>query len=266
MLAFFSFCDAHFHIVYSSENGDKPRFSLPYYACTCAHERAEFEKQELLAAEWNRETDTHIVSSFGMHPQLPLTENASYMEDLIRQKRITAVGEAGFDFFTKAFKAEEKKQEEAWGIELDLAGKYGMPLVVHCRKGMDRMFRDSRMLAQVPAVVFHSFPGSVMDAKSLLRHGIQAYFSFGKPLLAGDKSAIACVKELPDDRLLLETDSPYQTLKGESATMPEEIERVYKTAFAMRYAEIIATDRETRAAELFSAAVQRNFKAAYGML
>ena len=109
-----------------------------------------------------------------------------------------------------------------------------MPLIVHCRKALDRMFADAKLLAPIPAVIFHSFTGSVQDAVSLLRHGVNAYFSFGNPLIFGDKSAISCVQKLPIDRLLLETDAPYQTVRGEDETKLSGIARVYAVAFAIR--------------------------------
>ncbi|MCK9170055.1 MAG: TatD family hydrolase, partial [Treponema sp.] len=197
---------------------------------------------------------------FGMHPQMPVLENADFMELLLKEKRIQAIGEAGFDFFTKELRSDSSRQEEAWNIELELAAFYKVPVIVHCRKALDRMFRDSEKLGKITAVVFHSFSGNPSDAHSLLRHRVNSYFSFGKPLICGDKSAIACVKELSGDRLLMETDAPYQTLKNENATNPAEITRVYETAFHLR------TERSQNLhSEDFSAQIFSNFKAAYGI-
>jgi TatD DNase family protein len=258
MLAFSSFSDAHFHLVYS---GLFQPFSVSYYGMSCAHDREEFLKQERLAARYNNTVNTHILSAFGMHPQLPAVENADFMESLLREKRIQAIGEAGFDLFTKEFKADTSRQEEAWSIELDLAAFYNVPIIIHCRKALDRMFRDSRKLAKISAVVFHSFSGSPSDARSLLRHRVNSYFSFGKPLIGGDKSAIACIKELSTDRLLMETDAPYQTLKNEDTTAVTEIMRVYKTAFLMQ-----SESRKNLCPEDFSAQLLSNFRAAYGIV
>jgi Mg-dependent DNase len=202
-----------------------------------------------------------IISSFGMHPQLPLVENAAFMEDLLRSKRIQAVGEAGFDMYSKEFKATIMQQEEAWSISVELSDRYRVPLVIHCRKALDRMFRDYKKLSRVSAVIFHSFQGSPDDARSLLRHGVNGFFSFGKPLIAGDKSAAACVGELDFDRLLMETDAPYQTLKGEKETQPGEIVRVYEAAYAI----FIEKNRKV-SLESFSEAITGNFKTAYGIL
>ena len=254
MLAFSSLSDAHFHLVYSAP---LKQFSLPYYAVTCAHDRDEFESQKRLVSAYNSRKDCTILSSFGMHPQMPLIGNADLMEDLLREREIQAIGEAGFDLFTKELKADIARQEQAWRIQTSLAAQYKVPLVVHCRKGIDRIFRDSRILCKLPSVIFHSFPGSPADARSLLRHGINAYFSFGKPVLQGDKSAVSCIREFGTERILMETDAPYQTLKGEISTGADEIVRVYETAFLLQ--------REQKSAEAFSSQILTNFKSAYGI-
>ena len=76
--------------------------------------------------------------------------------------------------------------------------------------------------------------GPPVEAQSLLRHGINGYFSFGKQLMNNNKKAIACAKELPDEVLLTETDAPFQTLKGEVHTTLKDIQRVYVTFCKIR--------------------------------
>ena len=89
-------------------------------------------------------------------------------------------------------------------------------------------------LKKIPSVIFHSFPGTFREADSLKKHGINAFFSFGKPILNGKKSAIECVEKLPLQNLLFETDAPYQTLKGEKETLPGDIKKVYQRACELR--------------------------------
>ena len=90
------------------------------------------------------------------------------------------------------------------------------------------------MLKKIPAAVFHSFAFGPREALSVLSHGINAYFSFGKALQNGNKKSMACVAELPLERLLFETDAPYQTLKGESFTPLGDIKLVYQKASELR--------------------------------
>lgn len=266
MLAFSVLTDAHFHLACCAEKSLEDSFrgleSLYYYGVSCAHDRDEFIKQESLSAKLNENENTQVLCAFGMHPQLPLVENAGFMEKLLKERRIGAIGEAGFDLFTKDFKADIARQEEAWRISCELASVYGVPLVVHCRKALDKMFRDSKALSKIPAVVFHSFTGSVQDASSLLKRGVNAYFSFGNPLIFGDKSAICCVQKLDAGRLLMETDAPYQTMRGETETKMSAIARVYETAFSLRYGEESWAKEKT---QIFSDTVFNNFKSVYGI-
>ena len=272
-------CDAHLHLAQCQrvmktaafEAADNAKTGAgAYYACTCAHDEAEFaEQQRLIAALTAGQGSAaplpasappqtralvRVVSAFGIHPQNPDLSRAAFLEQLLQCGAIGAIGEAGFDMFTPAFAAQIDAQEEAWRLQLELSERYGVPLIVHCRKAQERLFRDRSLLRKLPAVVFHSFMGSVQDAASLMRRGVNAYFSFGKPLLSGKKSAIDCVRRLAPDRLLLETDAPYQTLKGESATHPREIMRVYAAAAALRGCSM----------EQLSAVLSQNFARVFG--
>jgi TatD DNase family protein len=99
---------------------------------------------------------------------------------------------------------------------------------------MCHIFESIEKLKKIKAVIFHSFSGSVTEANSLRKKGVNAFFSFGKPILNGNKNAMDCVKNLPLEWLLLETDSPYQTLKGEVFTPPTDILKVYEQFVKLR--------------------------------
>lgn len=217
-------CDSHLHIAECED------FIPDYFCCSCAHTKEEFSVQEEIALK----NGGKILCAFGLHPQKPLLENADFLESLLVQKRILAVGETGFDFFTPELKSCALLQKKAFEMCLELATEYKVPLVIHDRKALDLVFYYSAGLKKCASVVFHSFAFTARDAISILNHGINAYFSFGKPLLNGNKKSIGCVKELPQERILLETDAPYQTLKGEEKTSPLQIRQVYEKACEFR--------------------------------
>lgn len=262
------FCDAHFHLI-PSEKALGERLSAPFKACTAAHFRDEFAAQETRVKELNalfqkqKSAAAELIQSFGLHPQEPLLKNLDFLEGLLQEKRIAAIGECGLDFFTSEFSANREAQEKAFAAQLDLAARYKVPVIVHARKAMQEIFAASSSLKKTPAVVFHSFAGSPADARSLLAKGINAYFSFGKPLMNGAKKAIACVRSLDMERILLETDAPYQTLKGEAATSPAEIADVYQAAFEIRAA---GSPFEARPSFFdFAASIEKNFDKAFGL-
>ena len=219
--------DAHFHYAVCKELGlDLPDFGsdIKWQGISCAHSAAEYQVQ--------KQAPQSVIQSYGMHPQNAENENikesADFLEKLLENKEISFIGEAGFDYFSEDFKAATALQEEIWNIQLDLALQYKVPLVIHCRKANHKLFEYSRKLSQLPEILFHSFMGPPEEAKSLLKRGINGYFSFGKQLLNGNKKVIACVRELPPERFLAETDAPFQFLKGEKYTDLKDIRRVYE--------------------------------------
>ena len=180
-------------------------------------------------------------ASYGIHPQSPtlrdktfIEKELSFIENLLTEKKIIAIGECGFDFFTPEFKSTAPEQEIVFNEQLSLAQKYNVPLVLHLRKSIEKIFTYSRELKKLPAVIFHSFPGTLREAQSLQNHGINAFFSFGKPILNGKKASIDCVQNLPIQNILFETDAPYQTLKDEKETLPSDIKKVYQRACELR--------------------------------
>ena len=202
-----------------------------YFCCTCVHSVSEWKKLEEL------KTGSAVVKkAFGFHPQKPDFEEEdalSFLENLLETGKIDAIGEAGFDAFTPEYKENLSKQEKAFQIELELAEKYGKPLVIHERKALDLIYRYAKPLSRLPSVLFHSFFYGHNEAESLLKKGINGYFSFGKQILNGNKKALDCAVNLPLERLLLETDAPYQTLKGENFTPIEDILKVYEKALEL---------------------------------
>ena len=214
--------DAHFHYAVCKRYGiEIPDFNGEYEwsGISCAHFIAEYEVQSKAPA--------CVIQSYGMHPQNAANENiqesSDFLEGLLQKGELAFIGEAGFDYFTPEFRDAAVLQEEIWNIQLELALKYNIPLVVHCRKANHKLFEYSKKLRKLPEVLFHSFMGSPVEAESLLRRGINAYFSFGKQVMNGNKKVIACVRELPGERVLTETDAPFQTLKNEQYTVLEDI-------------------------------------------
>ncbi len=202
--------------------------------CSCSHSIEEWEVvQALRQAQGPR-----VFHSYGLHPQsagyINIKENASFLEQLLQQKKLHAIGEAGFDYFTPEFRDHAALQEEMFNQQLNLALQYNMPMVIHARKANHKLFEYSRFFKKLPAVLFHSFMGPSREAQSLIDHGINAYFSFGKQLMNNNKKVLDCAKKLPLKNLLLETDAPFQYLKGEKFTDPQDITKIYDAFMELR--------------------------------
>ena len=74
--------------------------------------------------------------------------------------------------------------------------------MLHVRRAMHKIFPYTGALKKLPAVVFHSWPGSPDEGFSFLRRGINAFFSFGTTIMLNHKNAIRSCAAFPAERLL----------------------------------------------------------------
>jgi TatD DNase family protein len=212
-----------------------------------------------------------VVLCFAVHPQLPASfpgdsreetgRSLTLLEALAAEGRLHAVGETGFDLYNGAYRDSEALQDELFAVHLELALRYGLPLVLHIRRAMHKVFAHAQGLKRLPAVVFHSYQGTAGEGEALLRRGINVFFSFGTPIILNHKEAIRVCAGLPPDRLLLETDAPYQPLRGASFSRWADLAAVLRGAAAIRReaGNIGGTEAE------LEALVDRNFFRAFGL-
>lgn len=217
MLEFSSFFDAHFHL-FSPKFGEN-QVNLPQngrVCCSgisCAVSKQDFMNQEKYLADHSLEKTLKL--SFGIHPWYLNLEDADFLEELLKSGRIAAAGEAGFDLYTQELKERAEQQEKAWDIQLSLAEQYGFPLVIHCRKALPRILADSGRLRRIPAVLFHGFSGSREQMEETLRKIPGAFFGFGSLVLKESGRAVECLRDVPGENFLLETDEAGSDLLGE---------------------------------------------------
>lgn len=245
--------DAHLHIFdFVEASGSAEIDDAATLCCASAWREQEFLWQESFARSSHERT---ILLSFGIHPQKPDPEALDFLETLAAGKRISAVGECGYDLYTPEYRMQAASQKAVREAQYAIAVRYGLPAVIHCRKALDLVFADAPVLRRIPAVVFHGWPGGLNEAESLLSKGINAWFCAGKGLLRNDRSLVRTVSGIPAERLLAETDAPYMRSKGESLTRPGDIVRVYQSLAALRGLESSACED----------VIERNFRTAFGM-
>lgn len=190
------------------------------------------EMQELLACR-----HPFVYKSCGAHPQQPRPDYLESVAQAAKNGSLHAIGEIGFDFWPE-YRETAAQQKKLFEEQADLAAACGLPLVIHSRKALHALFAQVRRLKKAPAVLFHSFQGSFLEAQSLLKKGVNAFFSFGTPLLWGAKSQNACLRLLPLGRLLLETDAPWQPMRGEAYTELDKIGDIADYAARARQLEL----------------------------
>lgn len=268
--------DAHAHpfdLYKQDPSSETLRRELCVACAASAWHEEEFLFNEKLAAEaalvlQGGVRPSPIVLCFGVHPQLPteagnVTADASlaFLGRLVRERRISAIGEVGFDLFDSRFRATESAQETYFRAQLELARSSGLPMVLHIRRAMHKVFAYGRELRSLPAVVLHSYSGTLREANDLLKRGINAYFSFGTTIGLNHKRAMEACASLPSDHLLFETDAPYQPPRGKERSTWSDLFDVIATAARLR-AEAETEAGDTRELEEIS---DRNFRRAYGL-
>jgi TatD DNase family protein len=266
--------DAHAHpsdLLERHPGAEEERRSLGVSCAASAWNLAEFEAQERLAREAARDGAAPLALCFAVHPQRPAFRGEGAprfeaegllgtLETLAAEKRVSAVGETGFDLYSKAYRGTEDEQENLFRRHLDVALRRKLPVVLHIRRAMHKAFSYSKELKALPAVVFHSYSGTFAEGESLLKRGINAYFSFGTVILLNHRAAMDACARFPVERLLVETDAPYQPLRGRPFSSWADIPAIIAGAAALRRE---AGRAGADSAEL-EAAVDRNFRRVYG--
>ncbi len=163
-------------------------------------------------------------------------EALSGLEGHVADKACFAVGECGLDYHWMHGSAE--RQASLFGAQIDLALRYGKPLIVHSREAhADTLRLVTRAAAGIP-VVIHCFGYGGEAALEYLAAG--CYISFAGNVTyknARDLQAAAAV--VPLDRLLVETDAPYMNTdpcRGKPSS-PLDIGRTYAFLAKLRGVE-----------------------------
>jgi TatD DNase family protein len=172
---------------------------------TGADEHGSAQAAELAA------TRPELFSTCGIHPHHAKDCNAGTMDrlrTLLAGHPIVAVGETGLDFYRDF--SPRPMQEEWFTKHLQLATERGLPVFLHERDAHERFAAIlAEHIADLADVVVHCFTG---DGAALARYlEMGCYIGITGWICDERRGAhlLELVAEIPDDRLLLETDSPY---------------------------------------------------------
>ena len=181
-----------------------------------------------------------ILPSYGMHPWYLSSRSPDWRERLLEQvsKGKCAIGEIGLDRWKEPYDLAEQIDIFQW--QLDLAAERNLPVTIHCLKAWGALW-DIIRRRPVPerGFLLHSYGGPAEMLGGFIDRG--AYFSFPGYFLDPRKEAKRAVfKQIPQDRLLAETDAPAMplppaqiryplpdTAAGEPVNHPANIMAVY---------------------------------------
>ena len=196
--------------------------------------------------------ELEVPVSAGIHPhEARLATEAIYDElrALAREGRIVAIGEVGLDFHYDH--SPRDVQREVFRRQIRLARDVGLPLIVHTREADEEsaMILEQESAKEAGGVI-HCFTGGEELARRALALGFYISFS-GIVAFPRAETIQAVARTVPEDRLLIETDSPFL------APPPHRGKR-NEPAFVVEVARKVAGLRGTTA-EAVGAAAKRNF-------
>ncbi|MGE4354789.1 MAG: TatD family hydrolase [Oscillospiraceae bacterium] len=152
----------------------------------------------------------YFYAAVGWHPSDARDfdlECERFLFEWAKHPKVKAIGEIGLDYFHNADYIAIQKQ--VFRRQLEIANELKLPVIVHDR---DAHGDCMAMIAEFPALrgVFHCYSGSAEMAKELVRRGW--YLSFtGAITFKNARKAPEVISEVPMERIMIETDSPYLT-------------------------------------------------------
>lgn len=204
--------DTHTHLYSEEFDGDRPemiqraldkgisKFFLP------AIDSEYHEKMLALESEYPGK----IFAMMGLHPTYVKPETweneLQIVENYLKQRNFCAIGEIGIDLYWD--KSTLDIQIKAFEQQIDWAIEYDLPIVIHTRESFDEVFEVlERKKHPKLRGIFHCFSGNLEQAK----HAINLNFLLGIGGVVTFKNGKIdqFLNEIPLEKIVLETDSPY---------------------------------------------------------
>ncbi len=158
----------------------------------------------------------NVFLMMGLHPT---HVKESYKQELLHveeeldkrfsdnsEKKFYAVGEIGVDLYWDTTFIEQQK--EAFRYQIQLAKKYRLPIVIHCRDAFAEVFEvlESEKSEDLFGI-FHCFTGTIEDAKKAIDYNLK--LGIGGVVTFKNGKIDTFLNEIPLEHIVLETDAPY---------------------------------------------------------
>ena len=183
-----------------------------------------------------------IYCGVGLHPEeIPQTEEKLWktitqIKDLAtKNKKVVAIGEIGLDYYWK--QDNKELQKVAFIKQIELANELKLPVSIHTRDAIDDMIAIIRKYKIEKSGALHCCPFN----RELVRHGLEngLYIGFGgTSTFKSSKNAKEIVNMVPNDRILIETDSPYLSPEPKRGTRNDSSNLKYVVEKLAEYKEL----------------------------
>ncbi len=202
-----------------------------------------------------------IFAAVGFHPNeaFRMTNGAlSSLAELAEDSRVVAIGEIGLDFYRKS--SPRQHQLKAFREQLDLAAELGLPVIIHCRQAHKEVLNilanwvKSFSTSGSGRGVIHCFSGDIKLAQRYIELGFLVSLT-GAVTYPSALDLVKVARELPLDRVLVETDSPflapqlYRGRRNEPSYIPLVVNEIAQIRGIP--AELVARDTAKNTIHLF---------------
>ncbi|MEM6690923.1 MAG: TatD family hydrolase [Planctomycetota bacterium] len=148
------------------------------------------------------------------------------IEEMAQNNGVVGIGETGLDCYWDDTPIDQ--QQMMFDRHIDLCLKTNKPMIIHMRDSGELIARQLEKHSSIPSAVMHSYTGDLDLAERLLEMGLM--FSFAGMVTFKKSNDLRDVAaRVPDDRLLVETDSPYLSPEPMRGKRPNEPARVEHT-------------------------------------
>ncbi|AFA40962.1 putative metallodependent hydrolase [Wigglesworthia glossinidia endosymbiont of Glossina morsitans morsitans (Yale colony)] len=193
----------------------------------------------------------NVLLSFGIHPlYIEKSYDKKLLHNFATRNDVVAIGESGLDYSKIGYNSEIQKKVFLDHIEISKIVK--KPLIIHSRNATHDMIKIlSNVNCEISGCIMHCFTENIQIAKIFLDLGCYISFS-GIVTFKNAKIIQDCARYVPDDRILIETDSPYLS--------PEPYRgKKNQPSYLIHIAKYIANLRNTTLKN-FSKSIVKNFQ------
>lgn len=179
-----------------------------------------------------KEFPNYMYLIMGLHPtsvKSNYKEELSHVEAQFKKRSFYAVGEIGIDLYWD--KSTLDIQIEAFKFQIQLAKKYKLPIVIHCRDAFDEIFEVLKSEKGDDLYgIFHCFTGSLEQAKKAISYNMK--LGIGGVVTFKNGKIDQFINQIDLKHIVLETDAPYLAPKpyrgkrNESAYIIKVVEKL----------------------------------------
>lgn len=186
-----------------------------------------------LAIELSKKYQNTIYAAVGVHPEEISKFTLPSRSDL---QTAIAIGEIGTDASTEGLRGCMNEQKELFKKQCEIALEYDLPIIVHTRESLGDALEVLDNLPKMPRGQFHCFSHDEDGIRQVIERGFYVSFCGN---ISWSKRVAKLVKLVPDDRLLLETDSPLMVPRDRMGEPVAIVER-NEPANVVHLAQLIA--------------------------